>query len=56
MHRTLDRLRARLDLWLNASTPAVRLCFGVVGMVVTAMVADLLLWCVESLVGILVGS
>ena len=55
MHRQLDRLRDRLDLWLNGSTPAVRLCFGIVGMLVTAMAADLLLWCVESLVALIAG-
>jgi hypothetical protein len=55
LHRLLDRIRTGLDEWLNSSTPAVRLCFGIVGLLVTAMAADLLLWCVESLVGILVG-
>ena len=55
MHRHLDRIRAALDGWLNASTPAVRLCVGVVGLVATAMLADLVLWCVESLLGVLAG-
>lgn len=55
LHRLLDRIRAALDAWLNASTPAVRLCFGIVGLVVTAMLADLALWCVELLLGVLAG-
>lgn len=55
MHRHLDRIRAALDAWLNSSTPTVRLCFGVIGLASAAMLADLLLWCVESLVGLLAG-